>query len=60
LGKQEIVNTGGHIANVGVHGKSKMNNPEFLGDTTALLRHDEIYNPEDGFLMIKKEIIDKM
>jgi predicted nucleotidyltransferase component of viral defense system len=40
--------------------ESKMDDPEFLGDTTALLRPDEIYNPEDGFLLIKKEIIDKM
>ena len=37
-----------------------MNDPEFLGDTTALLRPDENYDPEIGFLLIKKEIIDNM
>ena len=40
--------------------ESKMNDPEFLGDTTSLLRTDEIYDPEEGFLVIKKEIIDRM
>jgi predicted nucleotidyltransferase component of viral defense system len=40
--------------------EDKMNDPEFLGDTTALLRPDEKYDPEEGFKIIKNEIIDKM
>jgi predicted nucleotidyltransferase component of viral defense system len=40
--------------------EDKMNNPEFLGDTTALLRPDEIYDPKEGFRLVKSELIDKM
>jgi len=40
--------------------EDKMNNPEFLGDTTALLRPDETYDPKEGFLFVKSELIDKM
>jgi predicted nucleotidyltransferase component of viral defense system len=40
--------------------QDKMNNPEFLGDTTALLRPDEIYDPKEGFRLVKSELIDKM
>ena len=40
--------------------EDKMNNPEFLGDTTALLRPDEIYNPKEGFRLVKSELIDRM
>jgi len=40
--------------------EDKMNNPEFLGDTTALLRPDETYDPIEGFDLVKKEIIEKM
>lgn len=38
----------------------KMNDSEFLGDTTALLRTDEVYDPEEGFIIIKTELINKM
>jgi predicted nucleotidyltransferase component of viral defense system len=40
--------------------ENKMNDPEFLGDTTALLRPDEIYDPIDGFNLVKSELINKM
>lgn len=40
--------------------EDKMNNPEFLGDTAALLRPDEIYDPKEGFRLVKSELIDKM
>jgi len=40
--------------------EDKMNNPEFLGDTTALLRPDETYDPIEGFALVKKELIEKM
>jgi len=40
--------------------EDKMNNPEFLGDITALLRPDESYNPKDGFNLVKGELIDMM
>lgn len=40
--------------------EDKMNNPEFLGDTTALLRPNESYDPKEGFRLIKSELIDKM
>ena len=40
--------------------EDKMKDPEFLGDTTALLRPDETYDPNEGFDLVKKEIIDRM
>ena len=40
--------------------EAKMKDPEFLGDTTALLRSDETYNPKDGFNLVKSELINKM
>jgi len=40
--------------------EDKMNNSEFLGDTTALLRPDETYDPKEGFRLVKSELIDKM
>jgi predicted nucleotidyltransferase component of viral defense system len=40
--------------------EAKINDPEFLGDTTALLRPDETYDPKEGFNLVKNELIDKM
>jgi predicted nucleotidyltransferase component of viral defense system len=40
--------------------EDKMNDPEFLGDTTALLRPDESYDPIEGFALVRKELIEKM
>jgi len=40
--------------------EDKMRDPEFLGDTTALLRPDETYDPNEGFDLVRKEIIEMM
>ncbi len=40
--------------------EAKMNDSEFLGDTTALLRPDETYDPIEGFRLVKSELINKM
>lgn len=40
--------------------EDKMKDPEFIGDTTALLSPGEIYNPDDGFDLLRKEIIANM
>jgi predicted nucleotidyltransferase component of viral defense system len=40
--------------------EDKMKDPEFLGDTTALLRPDETYDPNEGFDLVRKEIIERM
>jgi predicted nucleotidyltransferase component of viral defense system len=40
--------------------EDKINDPEFLGDTTALLRPDETYDPKEGFRLVKRNLIDKM
>lgn len=40
--------------------EDKMNSTEFLGDTTALLRPDEIYDPKEGFRLVKSELIVRM
>jgi len=40
--------------------EDKMSDPEFLGDTIALLRPDEAYDPVEGFEFVKSEIIDNM
>lgn len=40
--------------------ENKMKDPDFLGDTTAILRPDENYNPDIAYLLIKKELIDRM
>ena len=40
--------------------EDKMNDTEFLGDTTALLRPDENYDPVDGFNLVNRELISRM
>jgi hypothetical protein len=40
--------------------EDKMKDPEFLGDTTALRRPDETYDPNEEFDLLKKEIIERM
>lgn len=40
--------------------QSKMNDPEFLGDTTALLRPTMLYNPEEAFELVKVELIERI
>lgn len=50
-----IPSKGSYLKNL----EDKMKDPEFLGDTTALLRPDETYDPNEGFDMVK-EIIEMM
>lgn len=40
--------------------EDKMKDPEFPGDTTALFSPDETYDPNEGFDLVKKEIIERM
>lgn len=40
--------------------EEKMNDPEFLGDTTALLRPDVPYNPEEALELITTELLEKI
>ncbi len=71
LSKERIVQVFQHYMNhedTGIPSKvsylknleDKMKDPEFLGDTTALLRPDETYDPNEGFDLVKKEIIEMM
>jgi len=38
----------------------KMEEDEFLGDTTSLLRPDEIYEPANAYKSLKKKIVERM
>ena len=38
----------------------KIHDPEFLGDTTALLRPNEKYNPQEAWDLVKSELIEKI
>jgi len=38
----------------------KMKNDEFLGDTTALLRPDMPYNPQEAYEIVKTELIERI
>jgi len=40
--------------------KEKMSNPEFIGDTIALIRSEENWNAEDAYKLIKSEILEKL
>ncbi len=40
--------------------ESKINDPEFLGDTTALLRPGQEYEPLAAYELIKTELIEKI
>jgi predicted nucleotidyltransferase component of viral defense system len=71
LYKEKIIQVFQHYMNHEVSGipskaaylknlEDKMNDPEFLGDTIALLRPDETYDSKEGFHLIKSELIDKM
>ena len=40
--------------------EAKMSDPDFLGDTTALLSPNIMYDPSDGFRLVKSELIDRM
>jgi predicted nucleotidyltransferase component of viral defense system len=71
LSKEKMIQVFQHYMNHEVSGipskisylknlKDKMKDPEFLGDTTALLHPDETYDPNEGFDLVKKEIIERM
>jgi len=49
--KQEI-----YIENI----EEKMSNPEFIGDTIALIRTEEDWNAEEAYKLIKTEILEKL
>ncbi len=38
--------------------EAKMNDPEFLGDTKALIRPDEPYNPQQAHEMVRSKLIE--
>ena len=40
--------------------EEKMANPEFTGDTIALIRPEENWNSDEAYKLIKKEILDKI
>ncbi len=40
--------------------EEKMDDPEFIGDTTALIRPDEDWNAVDAYSLIKTEIFEKL
>lgn len=40
--------------------EAKMRDRDFLGDTTALLSPNIMYDPSDGFRLVKSELIDRM
>ena len=40
--------------------EAKLNDRAFRGDTTALLRPEEIYEPHAAFELVKRELIDRM
>jgi len=40
--------------------KEKMNDPDFLEDTQNLIRPDKLYNPEKGYELVSKMLIDRL
>ena len=40
--------------------EEKMNDPEFIGDTTALIRPEENWNTEEAYKLIKTKIFEKL
>jgi hypothetical protein len=40
--------------------EAKINDPEFLGDTTGLLRQGQAYNPLTAYELVKTELIEKI
>jgi len=40
--------------------EEKMNDPEFIGDTTAFLRPEEDWNAQEAYQLVKKEILEKI
>ena len=40
--------------------EDKMQDEEFLGDTQQLLRHDENFDPQDGYEVVRSLLIDRL
>ena len=40
--------------------EQKIEDTEFLGDIEMLLRPNEIYNPQEAWELVKKELIEKL
>ncbi len=40
--------------------EDKMQDDDFLGDTRQLLRPDEEFNPEEGYAIVRSQLIDKL
>ncbi len=40
--------------------EAKITDPEFLGDTTGLLRHEALYDPLTAYELVKSELIEKI
>jgi hypothetical protein len=40
--------------------EAKINDPEFLGDTTGLLRQGQLYEPLSAYELVKTKLIEKI
>ncbi len=40
--------------------EAKMNDSEFLGDTTAILRPDVPYNPQEAYELVRTQLIERI
>lgn len=40
--------------------EAKMKDPEFLGDTTAILRPETPYIPQDAYELVKTELLERI
>lgn len=40
--------------------EDKMQDDEFLGDTSQLLRYGDRFTPEDAYMIVKKRLIDRL
>ena len=43
-----------------VNMEDKMQDEEFLGDTQQLLRPDENFNPQEGYEVVRSQLIDRL
>ena len=61
--KEYIMNNTGSIPAIAIFQKNlddKMEDDEFLGDTTSLLRPNEIYEPPNAYKSLMEKIVEKM
>ena len=40
--------------------EEKMNDMDFLGDIQNLIRHNEMFNPQEGYELIKEVLIERL